>query len=228
MTTALNPSRNPFEPANFTTDAYDSLPPPTDRDLGVSGSRGRGRPSLYKDGELVATRAHKDWLVIVDRIIQARVVPIKTRGDALRLALFEWLGRIVEQLHNAEITTTYARLQRITQVYREATAAEDLREGLFQLRTLARMGHRAHDQWRVISSLKEAKALLLTAPEPVRSQGVELMYGAVWGEPRPEMWIEDDVAVLWDKVWEGGEPNVYDLDDDEKLEAAQSVPVAYE
>lgn len=200
-----------------TVDPYDFLPPATDLDL-PSGKPGRGRPSAFKNGITITNlRLPEDWGTLMDRIIQSGVVPVKTKGDMLRMLIHESLLGLIEKINDGKLGTVAWRMRRVQEQWASYRMAEDVSRSLAQLRSMARGSLIRGDNYGAVKNLREAKRIVEELSALGQEQANEFMLGAVaWGEKRPDTFQDDPLALLWDQVVEDDGERFYD--DSEKAE----------
>lgn len=190
-----------FDPERFKTSPYDAAhtPLPTPEELAVAGL-------APKSGETtvpLSTRVAPALVFAIDRLIERRVLNIKGRQEFYRLALMNLVHQFVDEIQQEHVKQLVWRLQQIRTFYGEIQQVKHAYEALELTRKLVRM-LLPIDKHQAILQLRQAKRYAEEISyKGLRERFVAGMYGATDGVERPEGWQDDELNVLWDKVWTG-------------------------
>lgn len=194
---------SPFDPLN--------VPPATADDLMREGIKVGGDEQTVQ----LQTRVPPSVVLLIDRIIERRVLAIKSRQDFIRLAVLNLLQRLEHEIQSEQLQTIYNRIEFAHQNYAQLLAFNRVLESVLTtmrtVRGLLAYGNRIE----AIKRLQNAKRIAEEIPfEGLRAYYINMFYGSPDGKDKPVNWQENEAAVLWDQVLSGK----LDYDDTDEVE----------
>lgn len=203
---------------NILASPYDvnRTPLPTTEELALLGVQIKSADKAIAIG----TKVQPEVVYAIDRLIEQRVYKIKSRHDFIRLAVMNLVATLEGEIQSEYVQALVRRLEDQRRMAAELHRLKDVVQMVASTRQVVGQLISWGDLMSAIRALRNAKRFGEEInTEAIRRRYINLLYGSVDGEKRPDDWETHPDAVLWDRVLSG------ELDKDDEAELNEKIKV---